>query len=241
MSVYCTVQEAWGQNFGRNNHFQPSLSYDKNDDDSYKKEGFADIKPLDSEKKIYTKQSQIIYRPGDEYTHSSKEYNPFRNPNYYKQEYLSKVPDSYDSTEGSKIPYYDLGTNCANPKNRNLNYTYAEEEYQKFPGKKCHSSIMLGSPKEDNLNLCDSDLCDDITMHVMRCKTCQKSIIKILNQEKKDDCSGKEHFSASREKEEEEENEENELDFTEIILFVMCGIFFIFLLDSIISIGKRFK
>lgn len=239
MSVYCTVQEAWGQNFGRNNHFQPSLSYDKNDNDSYKKEGFADIKPLDSEKKIFTKQSQIIYRPGEEYQQSSKEYTPFRNPDYYKQEYLTKVPDSYDSNEGSKIPYYDLGSNCANPANRNLNYTYSEPEYPNFPGKKCHSSIMMGKPKEDNLNLCDSDLCDDITTHVMRCKSCQKSIVKILNEEKKNECpDGREHFSASQTN---DEDEENELDFTEIVLFVMCGIFFIFLLDSIISIGKKFR
>lgn len=237
MSVYCTVQEAWGQNFGRNNHFEPSLSYDKNDNDSYKKEGFADIQTLDSDKKIYTNQSQIIYRPGDEYSHSSKEYTPFRNPNYYKHEYLSKVPESYDSDEGSKIPYYDLRANCANPKNRNLNYTYSEGEYQHFPGKKCASSVVMGNNKKDNLELCDSDLCDDITLHVMRCKPCQKSIIKILKEEKCTD-NGKEHFTVPSD---EDEEEDNQLDFTEIVLFVMCGIFFIFLLDSIISIGKRFK
>ena len=238
MSVYCTVQEAWGQNFGRNEHFQPSLSYDKNDNDSYKKEGFADIQPLNSEKKIYTQQSQIIYRPGDEYTHSSKEYATFRNPNYYKHEYLSKVPDSYDSDEGSKIPYYDLSQNCANPKNRNLNYTYSEGEQQHFPGKKCGSSITMDSNKKENLDLCDSDLCDDVTTHIMRCKTCQKTVIKIINDEKKESCDTKEYFSHS----DSNENDENDqLDFTEIVLFVMCGIFFIFLLDSIISIGKRFK
>ena len=243
MSVYCTVQEAWGQNFGRNDHFKPSVSYDKNDNDSYKKEGFADIQPLNSEKKIYTQQSQIIYRPGDEYSHSSKEYMPFRNPNYNKQDYLSKVPNSYDSDEGSKIPYYDLGQNCANPKNRSLNYTYSEGEQQLFPGKNCSSSIVMGgNNKKENLDLCDSDLCDDVTTHVMRCKTCQKVVIKILNGEKKETCDQKEYFSSSHNQDHDsDDNDENELDFTEIVLFVMCGIFFIFLLDSIISIGKRFK
>lgn len=242
MSVYCTVQEAWGQNFGRNDHFNPSstLSYDKNDDDTYKKEGFADIQPLDSEKKLFTNQGQIIYRPGDEYTHDSKKYATFRNPNYYKNDYLKKVPDSYDRHEDNSSQYYDFKMNsCENPKNRSLNYTYSEAEQQHFPGKNCNSSIMLGKPKEDDLDLCDSDLCDNVTKHIMHCKSCQKSIMRVLH----NDLEEKEHFvGQNRDKQKKiDEDNENELDFTEIVLFVMCGIFFIFLLDSIISIGKRFK
>ena len=275
MSVYCTVEEAWGGRFNANQSFQPTLLQNQSDDydnnynrgnDKVKKpitEGFADIESEDAGNRLYSQNANTVYKPGQEYIHSSNKYRQFRlQPNRvtpaltsankdkdfdYDKANVALMPKSYDNLE-TTTNYYDFATDGAfknqhNNGSRASNYTNVVGETQ----------LNKYNPSQEH----DSDLCDNVTLHIMHCKTCQDSVLKIM---KKIDSEGENASSKKKKKEkytssasyhdnDNDESSDNDgddekekpLDFTEIILFIACGIFFIFLLDSIVAIGKRFK
>lgn len=248
MSVYCTVEEAWGENF------QGKEFLNKRNN----KEGFADIEDLSKKQKIFTKESQKIYRPDDDYFHSSDKFRHFKLRRPTNQDYQefnpSKIPKSYDRAEysgyGTGGDFYDLDVDCSDPRNRMNNVDIVEEPQllpNPYPKKyiiqrdNCYKGEKREKlEKRENNYYRDSDLCDNVTLHIMHCKECQNSVLRII--EKAKELENKDKVIENYSNIEENDNEESsDLDITEVILFILCGVFFIFLVDSIIAIGKRFR
>lgn len=287
MSVYCTVEEAWGGNFGGKGFFKPSLLKNEEDPQYIEqrdnfgrekfsgdnvsnrkehikggKEGFSNLEDWSKKPKIFTSGSQKVYQPGEEYVHSSNKYRHFRlrpqdDQNEYSEENARLIPKSYDTDEYSGYggsAFYDYNTDCANPNNRSLNfdYTNVEGESQLMPNpypekyretKKYCPNIDF---KDSHVDFSDTDLCDNVSLHIVHCKACQDSVTRIIKKAKELQGCGSNNTEGKTtgedgESEASEDSETNELDVTEIILFVLCGVFFIFLLDSIIAIGQRFR
>lgn len=273
MSVYCTVQEAWGQNFGRRQINNGNETMQNNTI-----EGFADIDPMPNSERIFTKSSARIYQPDDSYHHSSSKYRQFKAPNTNQQpqaKYLQNVPSSYETNSSQGSDYYDFEDNKCPLGGSRIRSTDVmsepqlyDEMYPVYPGnaysKKRVDCNPISAERESGkgkINVgCDQSLCDDVALHIMNCPTCQQSVTKIVEKFRSIDNntkrSVKEKFGSGNEKRnsrgeydnhdndndnEDDDLDESSLDVTEIILFIICGIFFVFLLDSIVSIGKRFR
>jgi len=249
MSVYCTVEEAWGENFEGKEFFKPKQQNERKN----VKEGFADIEDLSKKQKIFTRDSQKIYRPDDDFVHSSNRYRHFRLRQPTNRDYdefnPDDIPKSYDREEysgyGNGGDFYDFDRDCANPKNRGVDDL---EEPQFLPNpypdkyrikkEKCNGDKINIKTEEIHK---DSDLCDNVTIHIMHCRECQESVLRIIEKAKDLETKDKIEKYANIKEDDGEQEESSQLDVSEVILFILCGIFFIFLLDSIIAIGKRFR
>ena len=245
MSVYCTVEEAWGENFEGKEFFKPKQR--KNI-----REGFADIEDLSKKQKIFTADSQKLYKPDDDFVHSSDKYRNFRLRQPTNKDYNefnpNDIPKSYDREEysgyGTGGDFYDFDRDCADPKNRGVNDSEPQFLPNPYPDKyrvkkeKCFRGGDRGGGEEQKIE--DSDLCDNVTLHIMHCRKCQESVLRIIEKSKALETDDKiEKYSNI--KDEDEDESPPQLDISEVILFILCGIFFIFLLDSVIAIGKRFR
>lgn len=286
MSVYCTIQEAWGSNFGRRQSFFPGGPNSRNARDSIdSREGFDGSVPQrnppheqvqevhhsstnpsrqcrNSEENIG--KPRLFKAPEDE-----RKRSPFRLQSSYDYDEfnvpLAAIPQSHDYRENRASPqqYYDFrDKDCAKEEQRVLNYIDAIEEEQLFPVKPLPKKpkppqdrdllpihptrpIDHGVKTEDNAELMELALCHEAVSHVFKCKQCQELVSKMRG-----DVHGKhladsslKHKDAEEEADEEERFEggdEGDMEFNEILLFIICGIFFIFLLDSLVNFGKRF-
>lgn len=270
MSVYCTVQEAWGQNFGRrqlNSGTETAPNIKHNDANII--EGFADIDPMPNSERIFTKAGSRVYEPEDSYHHSSSAYRQFKASNQKQQgNFLNNVPKSFETNNSQGSDFYDFEDNkCPLGGSRIRKQSdiigepqFNDEMYPVYPGNTFNKKRVDCNPiSNTNSNSgkinsgCDQSLCDDVTIHIMNCATCQNSVAKIVEKfksqntreqfkgENKKRNSRGEYDDHDNDDNENDESEEGSLDVTEIILFIICGIFFVFLLDSIVSIGKRFR
>lgn len=264
MSVYCTVQEAWGSNFGRRNFFQPKLDKEENcappEISLEKFQNATGPTYLSNSSDNPTRNSRYpegkpdrIYQPDDDYTPSDRS---FRRRCDYDEFNVAMIPTSYDNMDQKNSrKYYDFTKNdCSNPDNRGLNYTDVGAETQLFPVKPKPCGPIEDSMEyeiETEKAKSNNELCNNVAMHVMHCQECKMLVRDIMT--KTDKCSsggaphGKKDKNDKTEKKDKKENysdyddDEDDLDFTEIILFIACGVFFIFLLDSIVSLGRRFR
>lgn len=274
MSVYCTVQEAWGQNFGRRQINSGTETAQNNSNNIV--EGFADIDPMPNSERIFTKSGARVYQPDDSFHHSSAKYRQFKASNQSTQpqaSYLNNryVPKSYETNSSQGSDYYDFEDNkCPLGGSRiRSNDVLSEpqlndEMYPIYPGnayskKRVDCNPISAESVSGKINAgCDQSLCDDVALHIMNCPTCQNSVTKIVEKfrsienakknikekfdnKKRNSRGGYEYDNNDNDTNEDDENDESSLDVTEIILFIICGIFFVFLLDSIVSIGKRFR
>lgn len=204
---YCTVEEAWGPNFGRTN---PSLRPPSGAPNTV--EHFA------SGNAGYNNGKTRGYE--DEHGHYGTvefEKKEHTGPYWAQRRDSVRVPYARDDRVGGfkKEPsaFYPLDENAGKEHIMNFAYDYDEEP-------------QLGNTPPPSHGGCSAAF-----DHLLTCKTCRMKIIKTVESAEKDIPSQHQN----------DENNDDELDITELALFVALGVFFIFLLDALVKLVKRFK
>lgn len=235
MSVYCSVDEAWGPNFGRKNI---ELGYPSGDVTNY--DFVRNTGTQRGNAASHVSFNQIPNGSG------SGEKEGFQNyHNYYQDDEaqrFAKVPDYKQQSFGGQGIH---NPNARNNLRKNCDYdefniplgmgAYNDTErkpYKYYTFGDCDDNSCNFKDYDEEVQLQDDNHCIDILKHLTQCEACRS---KISNELKKPaDHKGGET------KHHEAEEENAEIDGTEIALFISCGIFMIFLIDSIMKLGRSF-
>lgn len=217
---YCTVEEAWGPNFGRTNvslqpppPVTPNLSHAQNAQNTQNaqnvREHFA------SGNAGYNRGETNGYE--DEHGHySTVDYKKTEHtgPSWAQRRHETRVPYARDERHGEPTAFYPLDEDAG--KDHILNYSY---DYDEEPQLRNAPKAAAGTG------------CSSVFNHLLACKDCRMKLVKTIE-------SAEQSMSATSGT---EVGETGDLDITELALLVAAGVFFIFLLDALIKFVKRFK
>lgn len=215
---FCTVQEAWGPDFGRANNirFQAPVASGA----PKKIENFSDYSSYhhgyDDQHGHYTTVDQ------PKVNHQGADYH---NPNRRKHMNIGLsnnpggVPYAHDD-QPMKQPsaFYPLDADAGKEHILNFSYDYDEEP-----------QLQRSTQNKENV-------CNGVFKHLIECSECRKKLIRAIDESNANNAN-----KAAGNETPNNSTESNELDFTELALFIACGIFFIFLLDAIVKIARRYK
>lgn len=215
--AYCTVQEAWGPDFGATNNNVGWLSAAPPPIENKRKESFSDYSSLSHMYEDHHGHYGQV-SPTNVKDHPGVGYHNPETRKLYKKLGESNTPNGVPYAYTSGSDYYDgskmypldgLGTNRNEPHPLEHPYDYREES-----------------------QLCDKDqrpvsYCSNAFKHLIDCSVCRKRIIKEIE-------------AVRTSSEDTTSKNETDIDFTELALFLAMGIFLIFLFDAIVKFIKRY-
>lgn len=216
---YCSVEEAWGVNFARGQFAsgifaQPQLQLRNQQHSQQPQIEHFDSKPV-LEDSGYYGNVPLSSRPCSDGT-------GYHNANIRKQYTLGKSdtatgsPYGFDQSTNTPRAFYPLDEDAGKP-NVLLNYSnggnYAEEEQLRDP-------------------IAAANKCGESFKHLTECRECRLKLIAALH---KQEPSPAETSGSIMSK-----YIPTNIDMTELALFIVCGVFFIFLLDAIVKVSHRF-
>jgi hypothetical protein len=170
----------------------------------------------------YSQQSEDHYGLVPTNKHKELKCESYHDPEIRKQYTIGKTNNASNgnaplgySSEQLQTPgpsaFYPLDSDAGKPHILNYSFDYNEEP-----------QLTTGT-----CNKATGEGCGGAFKHLTECSDCRKKLIMAMD--KKD---------ASKETTETSPN--MQIDATELALFIACGVFFIFLLDAIVKVTKRF-
>jgi len=227
---YASVAEVWGEGFG-SGHFAsglfaqpPNSQLQKQRDNQSNQSNQRDYGQFEH----FNGNSGEVLEDSGYYgkvplsTGPCSDGTGYNNANIRKQYTLGKSdtrtgsPYGFDQTVGAPRAFYPLDEDAGKP-NVLLNYSndnnYAEEEQLRDPA-------------------AASSKCSTAFQHLTECRDCRFKLIAAL--QKQEPVSQTEPPSVMS------KYLPANIDMTELALFIVCGVFFIFLLDAIVKVSHRF-
>lgn len=246
MSIYCSVDEAWGPNFGMPANVQLGLPTTTHSD--YLNNTGISVNNNASavgggvREPFFSPQGRFSQRNNNSGNSGREGFQNF--DDYYQddeQQRFAKVP-------GYKQKAFE-GGGFHKKRDANLRTDYDEfnvplvpgsyDDLERKPGKYHQFGIDPELKSELNFHDYDEEIqlhdqteCIDILKHLTHCEACRSKITNELAP------SASASNNSNPQQSDDNNSKEEDVDVTEMALFISCGIFLIFLIDAIMKLGR---